>query len=57
MFYEGNEWEIVPGMVLFAHMILMDSDSGTAMCLGRSSIVTVNDPEPLSSASLDLIVK
>jgi Xaa-Pro dipeptidase len=57
MFYEGNDWEIVPGMVLFAHMILMDSDSGTAMCLGRSSIVTVNDPEPLSSASLDLIVK
>jgi Xaa-Pro dipeptidase len=57
MFYEGNNWEIEPGMVLFAHMILMDSVSGTAMCLGRSSIVTETDPEPLSAASLDLIVE
>ncbi|MEM8877582.1 MAG: Xaa-Pro peptidase family protein [Pseudomonadota bacterium] len=57
MFYEGNNWEIVPGMVLFAHMILMDSESGTAMCLGRSSIVTESDPETLSAASLDLMVE
>ena len=34
MFYEGNPWVIEPGMVLFAHMILMDSDTATAMCLG-----------------------
>ena len=26
-------------MVLFAHMILMDSDTETAMCLGRTSLV------------------
>ncbi len=25
MFYEGNPWPIEPGMVCFAHMILMDS--------------------------------
>ena len=40
MFYEGNPWVIEPGMVLFAHMILMDSDTETALCLGRTSVVT-----------------
>jgi Xaa-Pro dipeptidase len=37
MFYHGNPVEIRPNMVFFAHMILMDSDSGTAMTLGRTS--------------------
>ena len=44
-------------MVMFAHMIIMDSDSGTAMCLGRSSILTEGAPEPLSATPLDLVVK
>ncbi len=57
MFYEGNPWELEAGMVMFLHMIIMDSDSGTAMTLGRTSIVTENGPEPLSAAALDLIVK
>ena len=35
-----NPWVIEPGMVLFAHMILMDSQTETAMCLGRTSLVT-----------------
>lgn len=48
MFYRGNDWPLEPGMVLFAHMILMDSESETAMCLGRTSIVTENGPEPLA---------
>ncbi len=48
MFYEGNEWVLEPGMVMFLHMILMDSETGTAMCLGRTSIVTGGAPEPLS---------
>ncbi|MBX2805312.1 MAG: Xaa-Pro peptidase family protein [Hyphomicrobiales bacterium] len=48
MFYRGNEWVLQPGMVLFAHMILMDSESETAMSLGRTSVVTENAPEPLS---------
>ena len=48
MFYRGNDWALEPGMALFAHMILMDSDTQTAMCLGRTSIVTGGDPEPLS---------
>jgi Xaa-Pro dipeptidase len=48
MFYRGNDWPLEPGMVLFAHMILMDSESEIAMCLGRTSIVTENGPEPLA---------
>lgn len=44
-------------MVFFAHMILMDSDSGTAMTLARTSIVTEAGAEPLSTHPLDLIVR
>ncbi len=36
MFYEGNDFPIAEGQVYFAHMILMDSESETAMCLGRT---------------------
>ena len=54
MFHEDNEWVLQPGMVMFAHMILMDSDSGTAMCLGRTSLITHTMPEVLNMPSLDL---
>ncbi len=47
MFYRDNEAAIVPSMVLFAHMILMDSETGTAMCVGRTYLTTDGDPEPL----------
>ena len=57
MFYENNPWVLEPGMVLFAHMILMDSDSETAMCLGRTSLVTSGAAEPLNLADLDLVVR
>ena len=56
MFYEGNPWVIEPGMVLFAHMILMDSDTATAMCLGRTSINGATGAEPVTMPSLDLVV-
>lgn len=56
MFYAGNPWVLEPDMVMFAHMIVMDTDSGTAMCLGRTSLVTATGSEPLSKASLDLAV-
>ena len=49
MFYHGNDVELQPGMVFFAHMILMDSASGAAMTLGQSYILTKNTPEPLSA--------
>ncbi|MEZ5876703.1 MAG: Xaa-Pro peptidase family protein [Tepidamorphaceae bacterium] len=57
MFYAGNPWILEPGRVMFTHMIIMDSDTGTAMCLGRTSLVTQGACEPLSKASLDLVVK
>jgi len=57
MFFANNEVKIVPNMVLFAHMILMDSTTNTAMTLGRSYITGDDKPEPLSTLPLDLIVK
>ncbi|PYE87348.1 M24 family metallopeptidase [Phyllobacterium leguminum] len=57
MFYSGNPERIEPDMTLFAHMIIMDSDSGTAMTLGRTYLTTNSGAEPLSRHSLDLIVK
>lgn len=52
MFYAGNPAPVVPGMTLFAHMILMESESGTAMTLGRTYLTTDGAPEPLSRLSL-----
>ncbi len=56
MFFHGNETELAENMVFFAHMILMDSDSGLAMTLGRTYIVTANGPRSVSCHSLDMIV-
>jgi Xaa-Pro dipeptidase len=56
MFYRDNPTVLAPGMVCFLHMILMDSDAGRAMTLGRTSIVTERGAEPLSRAPLDLVV-
>lgn len=57
MFHADNPVEIAPGMVFFLHMILMDSDSGTAMTLGRTSLVTANGSEVLSRLPLDLVTR
>ncbi|QPC44284.1 aminopeptidase P family protein [Kaustia mangrovi] len=57
MFYAGNPAIIARDMVFFAHMILADSETGHAMTLGRTYIVTDGEPEPLSAALLDLFVK
>jgi Xaa-Pro dipeptidase len=57
MFFTGNPVEIAPGMVFFLHMILMDSDAGLAMTLGRTSLITAQGAEPLSKAALDLVVQ
>ncbi len=57
MFYANNPVIIQPGMVLFAHMIIMDSDTNTAMCLGRTSLIGQDAAEPLSRLPLDLIVR
>ena len=55
LIYRGNETLICPHMSLFIHMILMDSDSGVAMTLGRSYITTEGEPESLSAIPLELI--
>lgn len=57
MFYAENDWVLEPGMVMFAHMILMDSESETAMCLGRTSLVTATGNETLNGAELDLFIR
>ncbi len=57
MFYHGHDVELQENMVFFAHMILMDSDTGTAMTPGQSYIITDGKPEPLSAASLELVAK
>ncbi|XWN32326.1 MAG: Xaa-Pro peptidase family protein [Devosia sp.] len=49
MFYHGNPAEIVPNMVLFAHMILTDSETETAMTLGRTYLTCDGEAEPLSA--------
>jgi Xaa-Pro dipeptidase len=54
MFYADNPVVLQPGMAFFLHMILMDSDSGTAMTLGRSSLVTDTGHDVLSRHSTDL---
>ena len=56
MFYADNPFEIRPNMSLFAHMILMDSDSGTAMCLGQTYLTGETKPKSLSRYGLDLLV-
>jgi Xaa-Pro dipeptidase len=57
MFYRDNPAPIEPDMVLFAHMIVMDSDEQTAMCLGRSFRTTEGAAEPLSRHGADLFVR
>jgi Xaa-Pro dipeptidase len=57
MFFDGNPVVVEPGMVFFLHMIVMDSTSGTAMTLGRTSIVGERGAEPLSRAPLELVVR
>ena len=57
MFYQGNPEPIAPNMTLFAHMIIMDSETDTAMTLGRTYLTTDSQPKPLSRHDLDLIVQ
>jgi len=55
MFFEGATTRIEENMTFFLHMILMDSETGAAQCLGRTSLVTANGCESLSRSTLDLI--
>ncbi|EPE97875.1 M24 family metallopeptidase [Rhizobium grahamii] len=55
MFHVGNPQAIEPNMSLFVHMIIMDSDTGTAMTLGQTYLTTDDAPRALSRHSLDFI--
>lgn len=55
MFHAGNPEPILPGMTLFVHMIIMDSETGIAMTLGRTYVVTDGPVRSLSRHGLDLI--
>lgn len=55
MFHVGNPQPIEPNMSLFVHMIIMDSDNGTAMTLGQTYLTTEDAPRALSRHSLDLV--
>ena len=57
MFYQNAPTVMQPGMVFFLHMILMDSETNTAMTLGRTSLVTSGGAEPLSRMPLELVVR
>ena len=57
MFFHGNSVEIAPDMTFFLHMILMDSDSGRAMALGESVVVTQTGCDALNKAPLDLCLR
>ena len=57
MFYADNDWVLTPGMVMFAHMILMDSETGCAMCLGRTSLLTSVGCEQLNLPDISLILR
>ncbi len=56
MFYEGNPMIMQTDQVFFLHMILVDSDSGLAMTLGHSVLVTDTGVERLSNRNLDMLV-
>jgi Xaa-Pro dipeptidase len=57
MFYKDNPLSMQAGQVFFLHMILMDSDTGLAMCTGHSVLVTDTGVERLSRQPLDLLVR
>ncbi len=54
MFYEANPHAIGPDEVYFLHMILMDSESETALCLGRTYVTTSGAAAPINAPDLDL---
>jgi Xaa-Pro dipeptidase len=56
MIYTGNPTVCVPGMVLFFHVMLGDSDTGYATGVGHTLLVTDGAPEVLTGLPGDLTV-
>ena len=56
MLYSGNPMIARPGMVLFPHASLTDADSGYAMALGHTLVITEGGREVLSELPLGVPV-
>ena len=56
MIYTGNELEMRPGMVFFPHVMLGDKQTGRAVGLGNTVVVTEDGAQSLSALPLDLLV-
>ncbi|MDH3692224.1 MAG: Xaa-Pro peptidase family protein [Gammaproteobacteria bacterium] len=57
MLYHGNPTIAEPNMVLFPHMVLMNSETKRAMALGQTVLVTQDGVKRLSRVPLDLVVR
>jgi len=57
MLYAGNPVVLEKNMVIFMHMILLDSDSGLTMSMGETVLVSEARCDRLSRMSHDLVVK
>lgn len=56
MIYSGNSTICAPGMTLFYHVMIGDSDTGYAMGVGHTLLVTEGSPEVLTKLPDDLTV-
>ncbi len=56
MIYTGNPQVLAPGMVFFMHMVLLDRETGLAMSVGETSIVTEGACEPVNHAPRELVI-
>ena len=57
MLFHGNPVAFEPGMVIFCHMIIFDSENGLAMTLGETVLVSEAGHERLSRSPLEFVVK
>lgn len=57
MIFHGNDAVLQPNMVVFTHMIQLDSENRLAMCLGETFVVTEGEPERLSQLDHDIPVR
>jgi Xaa-Pro dipeptidase len=56
MIYSGNKLRCEPGMTLFYHVMIGDSDTGYAMGVGHTLLVTEGAPDVLTALPDDLTV-
>ena len=56
MIHSGNPLVLEPRMIFFPHVMLGDTDTGLAMGLGDTVVVTGGAPEVLTAFSLDIVV-